>query len=158
MAIGHDVVITTNKKQRSYSYYYLINYIGMSYNKENLNDNNYKNGLRIIQKNCNGIKRSRVRKWARSRFYYGRQAIVMDNDISNSIFKALLKALFDIPGQNNRIKTLLSNVFASSYGDKSYCFAVLQEIYTIILQDSLNNNASATFINNLKNIEKDYPH
>lgn len=158
MPIGHDVVITTNKKQRSYSYYFFINYIGMSYNKENSNDNNYKNGLRVIQKNCNGIKRSRIRKWAQSRFYYGRQAIVMDNDISNSIFNALLKSLFDIPGQNDWIKNLLERVFASSYGDNSYCFAVLQEIYTIILQDSLNNDASATFVNNLKNVEKRFPH
>ena len=82
----------------------------------------------------------------------------MDNDVSNSIYNALLKALFDIPGQNNWIKNLLSHVFASSYGDNSYCFAVLQEIYTIILQDSLNNNASATFVNNLKNVENLYPH
>lgn len=158
MAIGHDVVINIKEKQRSYPYHYLIDYIGKSYNKENSNDNNYKNGLRIIQKNCHGIRRNRIRKWAQSRFYYGRQAIVMDNDVSNSIFDALLKALFDIPGQNNWIKTLISNVFASSYGDNSYCFAVLQEIYTIILQDSLNNNDSATFINNLKNVEKRYPH
>ncbi len=157
MTIGHDVVITIKEKQRSYTYYYLINYIGMNYDKENSNDNNYKNGLRVIQKNCHGIKRGRIRKWAQSRFYFGRQAIVMDIDISNSIFNAMLKALFDIPGQNDRIKSLLRYMH-SSYGDNSYCFAVLQEIYSIILQDSLNNIASSTLLNNLKNVEKRYPH
>jgi len=158
MTIGHDVVISVKEKLRSYPYSYFINYIGMNYNKENINDNNHKNGLRIIQKNCRGIRRSKIRKWAQSRCYYGRQAIVMDVEVSNEILNALLKALFDIPGQNNRVKDLLSNVFNSSYGDNSYCFAVLQEIYSILLQDSLNNAASAKLLSNLKNVEKDYPH
>ena len=50
MTIGHDVVITIKDKLRSYTYHFLINYIGMNYDKENPNDNSYKNGLRVIQK------------------------------------------------------------------------------------------------------------
>ena len=88
MTIGHDVVISVKEKLRSYPYSYFINYIGMNYNKENINDNNHKNGLRIIQKNCRGIRRSKIRKWAQSRCYYGRQAIVMDVEVSNEILNA----------------------------------------------------------------------
>lgn len=160
MAISHDILIKVDNKIKPYIYRVLIDYIGKNNFKEYPKETTFKNGIRVIRRNCSvPVSKGQVRKWAQTRLYFARHTIVMDNDVATAIFDALLKSLYNIPGKKDSIDRLLFNHFdiiKNSTEEYSRRLTILEDIYRELLKDASNNNASACLCHSLKNIEGFY--
>ena len=157
MPIGHDILITVDRKIKPYIYPLLIDYIGKNYSKKYPGESTFKNGIRVICQNCStSISKKQVKKWAQTRFYFGKPTIIMDIKISEEIFDALLKSLYNIPGKKECIDNLLLSHFNNiKKGTEQYSIrlTILEDIYRILLVNGNVNNTSSTLCYTLKNIE-----
>lgn len=150
MAIGHDILIKVDHKIKPYIYKVLVDYIGKNNPKEYPKETTFKNGIRIIRRNCSiTVSKGQVRKWAQTRLYFTRHTIIMDTDVSAAIFNALLVSLYNIPCKKDSINALLANHFdiiKTSTEEYSRRLTILEDIYRELLRDASNNHTSATLV------------
>ena len=160
MAIGHDILINVDEKIQSYFYRTLISYIGKNSPKEFSKETAFKNGIRIIKKNCSSeISKGQIKKLAQTRLYFFKHTIVMDIDKSSDIFSALLKCLYGISGKKNTIEEMIKHNFDMIRKDDeqfSRQLSILEDIYREILSDSGKNSSSEALCSRLISINSLY--
>lgn len=160
MFLGHDILITVDEKMQSQFYRTLVSYIGSNNPKEFSKETTFKNGIRIIQKNCSlNVSKGKIKKWAQTRLYFCKHTIVMDIDNASSIFEALLKSLYAIQGKSTHINNLMQehfNIIMNNGEPYSRQLAILEDIYRKILMDSGNNANSEALCNKFTSIDRRY--
>ena len=160
MAMGHDILIYVDEKMQSYFYRTLVSYIGKSYPKEFSKETVFKNGIRIIKKNCSlEISNGQIKKWAQTRLYFFKHTIIMDINKSTDIFQALLKSLYDMPEKKETINKLIKEHFEMIKNEGelySRQLSILEDIYRELLRDSGTNIFSEEMCAKLSDINSVY--
>lgn len=139
--MGHDILIRTDHRMEAQFYNTLLNYIGANNPKEKPKESDKKNGVRIVLANANGkATKNQIKKWARTRMYFFRNAIVMDIEPSVAIYRALLTSLASMGSKAENVKKLLISYFECiQIGNEEYShrLTILEEIYRTIEKDAL---------------------
>ena len=155
--MGHDILIYTDHKIEAQLYDTLLKYIGANNQKVKAKESDKKNGVRILMAHAKGeITKKQIKKWARTRLYLFRNAIIMDIGTSITIYRALLNTLASMGNRTEHVRCLLSNYFECvRNGNEVYShrLAILEDIYRVIQVDALINENSNIMYAELKDAD-----
>ena len=110
--MGHDILIYTHNKIEAQFYDTLLKYIGANNPRIKPKESDKKNGIRVVMSHAtNKISKNKIKKWARTRTYLFRNAIVMDIEPATTIYNALIESLSSMDNKAENVKALLVTYF-----------------------------------------------
>lgn len=146
--MGHDILISVDSKLEAPLYDMLLKHIGANNTKIYPGESDKKNGIRVVMDRAKGkVTKRQIKRWARSRWYFFHNTIVMDIDSSVAIYRALLETLASMGSKTENVRRLLTTHFEciqKEHETYSHRLSILEDIYRTLEYDALIHANSNT--------------